>query len=309
MHRTAYIFLVLILTGVVISCNRDVTTFNDVHFSLVFDPTQERLDNLGAPSEVPAGNAAQTPDMRLMSVHYIEMTPDAFTAFKDGSILYTAPETSAGGANAIDFAQSDFSDGSAEFAKVDLNRLAPGTYNYIRASVAYQELGVQFDLHNIPLIGDLNDQSGILASFLGFNTYLTTIQVGGLEVTVNGNKEQGYWAFATQFSEPYTAYNAVYTGQSPAGSTTVVNPIDATSPVPEGSCVITGVFSDPLVVAEDEDRELYISLSFSTNNSFEWIDTDGDGKWDIDALDPGASEQVVDMGIRGLIPTWEWRDE
>lgn len=309
MHRTSIIFAFLVLSGVFISCNRDVTTFNDIHFSLAFDPSQERLDNLGAPSEIPAGNAAQTPDMKLMSVHYIEMTPDAFTAFKDGSILYAAPETSAGGANAIDFAQSEFSDGSAEFVKVDLNRLSPGTYNYIRASVAYQQFEVQFDLHNIPVVGDLYDQSGILASFLGYNTYITTFQIAGLEVAVNGNKEQGFWAFATQFSEPYSAYNAVYTGQSPAGSTTVVNPIDATSPVPEGSCVITGVFSDPLVVTEDEDRELYISLSFSTNNSFEWVDTDGDGKWDIDAVNPDATEQVVDMGIRGLIPTWEWRDE
>ena len=96
-------------------------------------------------------------------------------------------------------------------------------------------------------------------------------------------------------------------GESPAGATTVVNPIDATSPVPAGSCVITGAFSEPLIINGDETGELYISLSFSNNQSFEWVDTNGNGQWDIDATNPENTESVTDMGLRGMIPSWEWK--
>jgi hypothetical protein len=43
-------------------------------------------------------------------------------------------------------------------------------------------------------------------------------------------------------------------------------------------------------------------MSLSTNNSFEWNDSNGNGKWDVD---PGSFENVVDMGLRGLIPIKE----
>ena len=299
----------LVISFVFLSCNRDVTTFNDIHFSFAFDSSQERLDNFGLPAEMPAGNAGQSPDMQLMSVHYIELTEGPLVQLGDGVVLYTAPETNVGGANAIDFAASAVAGAGEEFIKLDLSRLPAGTYNYLRASVAYQQFGVDFNLNNIPVIGDLPNQSGILASFIGFNTFITQFSLGGMDVAVNSNKEQGFWAFATQFSDPYSAYNAVYTGQAPAGATTVVNPIDATSPVPDGSCVITGAFAEPLVIEEGETRELYITLSFSTNQSFEWIDVDMNGEWDVDASEPEATEQVVDMGLRGMIPTWEWRSE
>jgi hypothetical protein len=40
-------------------------------------------------------------------------------------------------------------------------------------------------------------------------------------------------------------------------------------------------------------------MSLSINNSFEWVDVNGNGKFDVD---PGSGENVVDMGLRGLIP-------
>jgi len=41
-----------------------------------------------------------------------------------------------------------------------------------------------------------------------------------------------------------------------------------------------------------------VTLSFSTNTSFEWTEVNDDGKYE-----PSAGEQVVDMGLRGLIPS------
>ena len=281
--------------------------FHDVHFVFQFEETQERLDNFGNPSAIPLGNAVQTPKMNLLSIHYIELTQDEFVPFKEGSILYTAVETFDGGENAIDFDSSHTTGEGVDFITVNLERLTPGTYNYIRASVAFQNYDIQYNVNNIPGFGNLEDQLGTVASFIGFKTYIRDLTVKNLTTTINENKLQGFWAFETLFTDALAPFNAIYTGQAPEGSTTVVNPIDATSPIPEGSCVITGKFVDPLVITGDETGELFITLSFSTNQSFEWIDPNANLKWDIDASVPENNEQVVDMGLRGLIPTWEWK--
>ena len=43
--------------------------------------------------------------------------------------------------------------------------------------------------------------------------------------------------------------------------------------------------------------DIVVTVSLSTNHSFEWVDLNGDGLWS-----PTQGENVVDMGIRGLIP-------
>jgi len=293
---------------ILFSCNKEVKNFNDIHFVLEFDEAQIRLDNLGNPSVIPAGNAAQTPLMNLMSVHYIELSENEFVPFKEGAVLYTAPQTSEGGDEAIDFDEAQVSGAGVDFVKINLERLAPGTYNYVRVSVAYQNYDIKYNINDIPFFGDLTDQTGTAASFLGFNTFISALTVKNLTTTINANKLQGFWAFESLFTEDLEPYNAIYSGQAPAGATTVVNPLDATSPVPEGSCVITGAFAEPLIIDGTETLELFIYLFFSINNSFEWIDTNGNGDWDLDAIVTANNEAVVDMGLRGLIPIWEWKE-
>ena len=112
-------------------------------------------------------------------------------------------------------------------------------------------------------------------------------------VTVNGNRLQGYWAF--EVNDPPVPV-PVTEGQAPG--TTVVNPISATSPVPAGSCVVTGSFPVPLTITGNETDDIVIIVSLSTNKSFEWVETDGDN-----VFEPIDGETVVDMGIRGMIPT------
>ena len=93
-------------------------------------------------------------------------------------------------------------------------------------------------------------------------------------------------------------FGFVTTGLAPAGATTGPNPLCATSPVPAGSCVVTGQFATPLVITGSETSDINIVISLSTNKSFEWIDTNGNGLYE-----PTLGEQVVDMGIRGMIPS------
>ncbi|MBK7035915.1 MAG: hypothetical protein KBF42_11500 [Chitinophagales bacterium] len=308
LKKELFSYFLIGITILLFSCNKEVKNFNDIHFVLEFDEDQIRLDNLGNPSVIPAGNAAQTPLMNLMSVHYIELSENEFVPFKDGAVLYTAPQTSEGGDEAIDFDESQKSAAGADFVKINLERLAPGTYKYVRVSVAYQNYDIQYNINDVPFFGDLTGQTGTAASFLGFNTYISDLTVKNLTTTINANKLQGFWAFESLFTDDLEPYNAIYTGQAPEGATTVVNPLDATSPVPEGSCVITGAFAEPLIIDGSETSELFIYLSFSINNSFEWIDPNANGKWDLDASVPANNEAVVDMGLRGLLPSWEWKD-
>ncbi|MEM6298363.1 MAG: hypothetical protein AAF740_06715 [Bacteroidota bacterium] len=276
-----------------------------IRFEFRFDEQQTRLDNLARPASIPAGNAAQTPDFKALSVHYIEFAPSALTQLGGGDVLYQNEEVSSsanGYTTAIDFSKAIVSDEGVTFLEVPISELTPATYEWVRASVAYQNFEVRFNVLDIPINGqnyDVLDQKGTLAGFLGYNTRVGDFQVGEQSVTVNADKAQGFWAFESEITIPefnYT-YSDVATGQAPA--TTVVNPLAATSPIPAGSCVITGAFDRPLEITGNETEDITVVLSFSIQNSFEWQDTNGNGEWDINVAQ-ATSERVADMGLRGL---------
>lgn len=255
---------------------------NNLVVNFSFDPSQERLDNIGQPAEIPPGNAAQTPVINGMSGHYIELAPDALTPLGEGEIIYMGTETQDGGDKAIDFRQSKIVANNETFLEIPLNEVAPGTYKWVRISVSYQS-------GTIDLLHEGNQIEGTLASFLGYNTYVDQVDINGQTVDVNANKLQGFWVFE--------ALGFTVEGQAPEGAVTVPNPLFETSPIPQGSCVITGEFKDPLIITGDETDNITIDLSFSINNSFEWTEINADGQYE-----PGAGEQLVDMGLRGLIP-------
>jgi hypothetical protein len=289
------------------SCKKDSdihTSQASLQFKFNFDAQQQRLNNIGQPASIPAGNAAQTPEFREMSVHYIELAPNALTLLGSGAIVYHAPETTRGGENAVDFDKAAKGKENEIFTTIDLKNVPPGTYEWVRASVTYQNYDVKFNINNLPVLGDLIQQKGTVASFVGFNTYLTEVTPKNQTIAVNDDKKQGFWAFETAFAAPYDAYSKVYSGDAPAGATTVVNPLFATSPVPAGSCVVTGKFAKPLVVTGNETQNITVSLSFSVNNSFEWKDSNANGQLDFYADGITPAEQIVDMGLRGLIPDW-----
>lgn len=251
-----------------------------------FDPTQIRLNNIGQPSTVAAGNAAQSPIFNSISAHYLEFTQNALTQVGQGSILYTGPSTALGGANAIDFSQAKIVGEGEAFLSIPLKNLPAGSYEYVRVSLSYQN-------YNINVRASGNDYVGTLASFVGYNNYITTHSVAGNPFVVNDDKLQGYWAFAI----PSVGYST--SGQTPAGATTVPNPIATTSPIPAGSCLVTGKFANNFVVTGTETKNVEVQLSLSINNSFEWQEVNADGKFE-----PSAGENVVDMGLRGLIPSF-----
>jgi hypothetical protein len=283
----AMAFAILLLQ----SCTKpgDVTPLAgtaNVNFIFKFDSTQQRLDALGQPSGMPAGHKGQSPRFNTMSAHYVEITPSPFTALGAGAILYKAPQVTTGGATAIDFSNSKFAGNNQVFLSVPVKSFAAGTYTWLRVSLAYQNYNVYMNSTGIPL-------DATIASFIGFNTYLSHYKVKDSTINVNANRLQGYWACETS----YLGFGFLSQGQAPPGATTVPNPLFATSPIPAGSCLVTGEFVTPLVVTAKETSDINIIVSLSTNKSFEWIDADGNNTYD-----PDHGDVVIDMGIRGMIP-------
>jgi len=241
-------------------------------FVFKFDSTQQRLNNIGLPDAMPSGNSGQSPLFNAMSSHYVELAPNAFTALGNGQVLYRAPEMTTGGSNAKE---------GETFLSVPLDEINPGTYQYLRVSLAYQNYGIKFNV-----LGQ--DVTGTVASFIGFNTYISNYKIKDSTVAVNANKLQGYWGLETTYG--------VFSGDAPA--TTVPNPIASTSPIPAGSCVVTGAFTTPLTITGKETKDIKVTVALSTNKSFEWKDNNLNGIYE-----PLDGDSVVNMGIRGLVPT------
>jgi hypothetical protein len=231
---------------------------------------------------MPSDHSGQSPLFNKMSAHYIELAPGAFTQLGAGEVLYRHAETTAGGPLAIDFAQSVVVGENQAFFSIPLDSITPGSYGYLRVSLAYQNYDIKVRVNNFNF-------TGTVASFIGFNTYIQNYKVKDSTILVNANKAQGYWAFESMWG--------VVQGQAPPGATTVPNPIASSSPIPAGSCVVTGPFTNALNITGNETSDIVVLVSLSTNKSFEWKDANMNGVYE-----PANGDTVVDMGIRGLIP-------
>jgi hypothetical protein len=289
MNWRVNLFIVFVLMAFFSCTDKDDELVNEEPQLIIkfqFDENQIRLNNLGQPSSVPLGNAAQSPVFNSISAHYFELAPNAYTQLGQGTVLYHAPETLQGGDLAIDFSYSKIVSEGDVFLSIPLSQVTQGNYEYVRVSLSYQN-------YNVSVLNSGIDYSGVLESFVGYNTYIATHSIGNNIFNVNANKLQGYWAFALN-EYPYSTF-----GQAPQNATTVPNPIASTSPIQPGSCVVTGKLLESLVINGTETRDVVVTLSLSVNNSFEWEEVNFDGKYE-----PSAGEKVVDMGLRGLIPSY-----
>jgi hypothetical protein len=281
-------------------------------FKFKFDPTQDRYDSFGQLSNtLPAGNAGVSPKMNSMAGHYIELTPSAFVAVGSGTVLYHAPEVTKGGETGIDHSKSVLAGEGEVFFSIPLKDVKAGEYEYLRISVAYQNYTVDmhydttFQYGSYTVVADEMLPSTV-ASFIGYNTYINTFDVADAELSVNGFRKQGFWGSRQNSNINFkdknsgtvvSSYPLNYTtsAQGPSG-TTVPNPLFASSPIPNGSCLVTGGFDGgKLKITGKETKDVVVTASFSTNKSFEWKDLNGNNKWE-----PTKGEYVVDMGVRGL---------
>ena len=301
-------FLITIIGLFSIACDPKKTnpepTGPRLIFKFKFDSTQTRLDNLARPSSIPVGNSAQSPVFHKMSAHYIELATDSLSPF-GLNILYKNSEVSTGGSNAIDFSKSIIKGEGEEFYSVPLKNLTKQTNKWLRISLAYQDYDVKM-AYRTPTYnsGALFTFNGEVASFLGFNTYVTSYSLKNEIINVNGNLPQG--------SGAVKPFNVPFVGTQPATKwtagtstrTTVVNPFETALGIPANSCIVVGKFTSPITITGNETNDIIVTVSLSTNKSFEWLDRNSDGLYEpIDGLNSNAPlDSVVDMGIRGMIP-------
>ena len=292
------IITILLITLAFFSCNKNDNDTSDTTtppkakliFKFHFDSTQTRLGNLGTPVGIPAGHGAKTPSFHVMSAHYIELDQDSLTLLGNGAVVYRAAETSAGGSLAIDFSQATLAPDGGIFFSIPLSQVPSGTYKWLRLSLAYQNYDINYRfVYNTVTY----DAVGTIASFIGFNTYIQNYAVKDSSLTVDANKLQGFWGFESTV----LGFTSVSQGQAPPGATTVPNPLSNSSPIPAGSCVVTGKFDTPLVISSSGTDDRVVTVSVSTNKSFEWIEHS-----DPLYYEPLAGDSVIDMGVRGIEP-------
>jgi hypothetical protein len=284
MKFRAFFILFLGVSLTLLSCKKDEEEAMLI-FEYTFDEQGTREDNFGNPSNIPSGNAAQTPDFNLLGVHSLELINYVVSLPTSSTVIYRGEEHTHNGQTGIDFNQQIIIGDGEVMVKIPISSITPGTYTYLRNSLGYQNYNIDF-IYNEPTLGILNLNAQI-ASFVGFKTYITNFNVGGENIVVNDVISQGYWAF--HVSSPVSITQS---GQAP--TTTVPNPLDAVSPIPLGSCLVTGAFETPLVITGNETKDIVVEVALSINNSFEWIDSNPDGLYE------PSLETVVDMGTRGL---------
>lgn len=283
------------------------TSEKQLQFQFAFDSTQVRLGSLGQPVSVPSGNGAQSPKFRTAAVHYIELAQDSLTWVGTGALLYRGDEVTTGGTAAIDFSKISVAAANQIFKTIKFKDIPKGTYKWIRVSAAYQNFDIKYNVINTGLTAPYNqflNQTGTVGAFIGFNSYIQTFKPLNYTFSVNANKGQGFGGLEstinTGLPAPYNQVQIQNTWEGQTGFTTVVNPARLAIGVPLGSCLISAKLDKPLVVTGDETADVLTTLSFSTNKSFEWIDRNGNGKLDVDKTTPANSDQVIDMGLRGL---------
>lgn len=305
MKQYIYILSIVLLA---FSCSTDdapsPSSHPMLHITFVMDTSVARLDNLGNPVSIPNTNAAQHPDFEILGLHFIGLFEDQFSAYENGVTVFSSPTTEAGGSMAIDFEKEAFLSPTNNELSFPLNEISPGSYEYFRTSIGYQKYKITYNLagaaSNNPNwpngISDDIDIEATLASFLGFNTYIDHYTIDQQSISVNANKLQGYFGLESNGTIAGFQFNDITEGD--AAQTTVPNPISASSPIPAGSCVVTGQFPTALVIPETPTEDIHIQITVSINNSFEWQDDNQNGKYE-----PLLGEDVVDMGIRGIFPS------
>ena len=314
------IVLGLIITAILLtmSCGKDNPTITptsgpNLIFKFKFDSTQARLDGFGNPSTMTMGHSGQNPQFNVMGAHYIELDSLSTTIFGTGAILYNAATIGAGSPPPIDFSKEVQSKEGETFFSIPLKNVTPGVFQYLRISLAYQNYDVKYRIdtaypvaHGL-IPGDTfpvhQDFPCTVASFIGYNTYITNFLIKTQTIPVNASKPQGFWGYETQVNLG-AYYNQTLTQTGQAAGTTVVNPLHFSSPIPLNSCVVTGQFlrsgqttPSNLTITGNETQDVVVTVSLSTNKSFEYTDPNHNGKWE-----PLKGEVVTDMGIRGMIP-------
>lgn len=290
-----------------LSCNKDVTEFVSIYFQAEADVDDTPLDQDGSAYVNAPGIAAITPDsVDYISISYIELVPDANTQYKDGVIIWRSPETFETNVAAIDFDSLIRITPNEDIYVSNLKRVLPGTYSHVRVGVACISYNITVNVEDFDVIGDRENVPAAILSFLGYRTYIRDVELADFNESIFDDRVLGFYMMATRFEEQPLA-NFLRMDQISSSNMNMVNELAATAPIPSTQAIITGAFDIPLIIEEDETRDLVVKLSPILKDVVRFEDLNGNGAWDINAQFQALSEPINDLGLGGVNATFEFK--
>ena len=323
MKRIAWIALVALIFG---ACTKG-TNERYLILKFKFNDTLAPLNDTGGLYVMPNGNAAQTPVYNNIAANYVALSADS--TFTNMALVYGTylNDTTTNFVNYKNLVK--VKDGEA-FVSISLASIKPGTYNWLRVSIAYQNFDIKFRLdsnvasfsqNGVQYPGAIfnGDYIGTIAAFSAFSTF---VDENGY--IINEHKVPAYnqyigngvWALETHLGTGGIYYPSDYLNITGRANTTSVNPLWATrnSPTPKRSAVLTANLNSiqydkygvkppaiaiaPLTITGAETESIIIECELLNKNSFEWQNGLGiNVGWE-----PHKGEPIFDYGVRGMRP-------
>ena len=150
-----------------------------------------------------------------------------------------------------------------------LKNINPGTYEWLRVSLAYQNYDVRYFVDTSISGFHFTGSSGYRGVVYRVRFHIQSYKIKTKEVVLNANRKQGYWGFETTVSAGGFTMEDTLTGQAPPGATTVPEPDLSTSPIPQGSCVVTGAFvPGKLTITGNETKDIVVQVALFHQQKF-----------------------------------------
>jgi hypothetical protein len=240
--------------------------FTNLRVVIQFDSTQERLDNYGNIAPIPVGHAAQSPTNNSVLIKAIKFLKDSTSGYDSGTeVYYNSDNSLASGASYYD----------TQISSPD----APGTFKFIRIYFYHQKFNINFRQNG-------NLHSGRVLSFLWPFDFNYSYQIQDSTILTDSVTEKGEW-YLESSDLPSILHGTV--PYSPTGP----NVLFYSYGVPIQQYIVTCPISPNLFLDRPDSKT--ITISISTNHSFEWIEHS-----DPAFFEPFNGDTIVDLGIRGI---------
>jgi len=252
--------------------------FSTLNFSFKFDSLQDRLDNSGMLSSIPGNHRALSPKNPGFRIGYIELLSDPSTPAGYGVRIFGTGQVS----NSFDTGYpccQGVIDENENFSTPYLALQDPTTFNWMRIYFTYTHFDIDYKINGSPY-------ETSVSGFLAEKSLTYYFEIRDSVYSEYSTKINGEWYLEADTP----GYGVVLHGSAFTASPNILY---NTVPTPSNSCVVTCAIDPPLFFDHPDNKTITISLS--TNKSFEWIENS-----DPDFFEPFNGDTIYDFGIRGI---------
>ncbi len=227
---------------------------------------------------MPNGHGAHSPTYNGIFIGLIELLADSTIPFGEGVSLMIQSLTINFSDTGYACCNSLIADGYVFNVGIDTSAI-PNTFKYIRISFIYENFSIWYKFNG-------NSYNASVAAFLAPKTLAYNYHINDSSYSSFSVKLNGQW----ELEVDTPGYGTVLRG---IASTTQPNVLSSSSPIPIGGCIVTCPIL-PTLFLDQPDTKI-ITISISSNKSFEWVDHS-----DPNYFEPFDGDTIVDVGIRGV---------